>query len=77
MSTKEQVLEELETLNDDELEAVAEYPAFLKYRARSKASTIDEAQLAALYAEFAEADRELAEEGLTDYADGLQAEDAK
>jgi hypothetical protein len=37
----------------------------------------DEAQLAALYAEFANEDRELAEEGMADYADGLWKEDAQ
>jgi outer membrane protein assembly factor BamD (BamD/ComL family) len=77
MSTKEQVLEELERLSEAELKEVADYLAFLKYRSQSKPLVVNEAQLAALYAEFAEEDRELAEEGMADYAEGLRAEDNK
>ena len=36
---------------------------------------LDEGQLAALYAEFFEEDRELAEAGMSDYADVLAKED--
>jgi hypothetical protein len=38
---------------------------------------LDEDQLTKLYAEFAEEDRELAEEGMADYADALTKEDTK
>ena len=38
---------------------------------------LDEAQLASLYAEAADEDRTLADEGLVDYASGLLAEDAE
>ena len=38
---------------------------------------LDDAQLAALYAEFAEADRKLAEEGIEDYERSLTSEDAE
>jgi len=38
--------------------------------------TLEEAQLATLYAEFAEDDQELAEEGIAEYAQGLLREDA-
>jgi hypothetical protein len=76
MSTKEQVLEDLETLSEAELKEVAEYLAFLKYRSSNAAYVVDESQLAALYAGFAEEDRKLAEEGMTDYAAGLM-KDAK
>ena len=46
---------------------------------RTFASTteLDDAQLAALYAEFAETDRKLAEEGIEDYETGLASEDAE
>ena len=37
---------------------------------------LNEAQLAALYSEFAAEDRDLADEGLDDYARGLASEDA-
>ena len=38
---------------------------------------LDEMQLTALYAEFAEDDRHLAEEGIEDYESGLVGEDAR
>lgn len=77
MSTQKEVLEELETLSNAELKEVTEYLAFIKFRSRRKPHVIDELQLATLYAEFTEEDRDLAEEGMTDYARGLMAEDAK
>lgn len=77
MSTKEQILEVIETLSDAEIKEVAEYVAFLRHRSRSKPRAIDESQLATLYAEFGEEDRNLAEEGMSDYGDGLMEEDAK
>ena len=76
MSTKEQVLEEIESLSEAEIKEVAEYLEFLKYRSRSKSHVVDESQLAALYAEFAEEDRNLAEESISDYAEGLMKEDS-
>ncbi|OLE51740.1 MAG: hypothetical protein AUG51_21545 [Acidobacteria bacterium 13_1_20CM_3_53_8] len=76
MSTKEQVLEELESLNEAELKEVAEYLAFLKFRSRKGVRVVDESKLAALYAEFAEEDRNLAKEGMADYAENLAKEDA-
>jgi hypothetical protein len=77
LSIKEQVVEELITLGEEELKEVAEYLAFLKFRARRTAPTFDEAQLAALYTEFADEDRKLAEEGLADYVEGLIEEDVR
>jgi hypothetical protein len=76
MSTKEQVLEEIETLSEAEVEEVAEYVAFLKYRSRSKPRVVDDSRLASLYAEFADEDQRVAEEGMADYAEGLAKEDA-
>ena len=38
---------------------------------------LDEAQLTALYAQFAHDDRSLAEEGMEDYQRGLVGEDAR
>ena len=76
MLVKEHVIHELEDLNDLELRQVAEYVSFLKYRARLEPiPLLDENQIAALYGEFAEEDRELAEEGMADYLSGLQRED--
>ncbi|HEX8844061.1 MAG TPA: hypothetical protein VF791_05430 [Pyrinomonadaceae bacterium] len=71
MSIKEQVVEELSSLSEEEIKEVAEYLAFLKFRARRAAPSIDETQLATLYAEFGDEDRNLAEEGMADYAESL------
>jgi hypothetical protein len=76
MSIKEQVVEELRTLTEAELKEVAEYLAFLKFRARHPAPMVNESQLAALYAEFADEDRLLAEDEMADYIEGLVEEDA-
>ena len=78
MSIKEKLAQELDRMSKAELEQVAEYMAFLKFRARHKPTPLlDEAQLAALYAEFADEDRELAEEGMSDYVKGLLREDSR
>ena len=73
MSLKEFVAHEVETLEENELHAVAEYVSFLKFRARTSS---DEARLSALYAEFEQEDREMAEAGLNDYAPALAQEDS-
>ena len=76
MSIKEQVVQELGSLSESELKQVADYVAFLKFQARIKSmADLDEARLANLYAEFADEDRELAEEGMSDYIEGLLKED--
>jgi hypothetical protein len=73
MSPKEHVTQELNRLSEADLRQVAEFVAFLKFRARlSVTPVLDEAQLAALYAEFADEDSALAEEGMSDCAAGLQ-----
>jgi len=75
MSLKEQVICELDSLSEADLKQVAEYLAFIKFRVRAKSMpALDETQLASLYAEFADEDRELAEEGMSDYAEGLASE---
>jgi hypothetical protein len=78
MSIKEQVAHELDSLSENELKQVAEYVAFLKFRARINwMPALDETQLAALYSEFADEDRKLAEAGISDYAEGLVKEDTR
>ncbi len=74
MSLKEYVAHEVETLGEKELQAVAEYVSFLKFRSRA---SLDEARLASLYSEFEQEDRELAESGMKDYAQALAQEDAQ
>lgn len=76
ISTKEQVLTTLADFNEAQLKQVAEYLEFLKFRQRQIEPNIDETELAALYAEFADEDRELAENGLAEYAHNLKREDS-
>ena len=68
---------EIETLDEGQLKKVADFIDFIKFRARySTLPTVDEDRLGALYAEFAEEDRELAEEGIAEYRTMLKKEDA-
>jgi hypothetical protein len=77
VAIKAQVTQALDELNEAELQQVAEYVAFLRFRARhALPQTVDTNQLAALYAEFADEDQHLAEEGMAAYDDALHAEDA-
>ena len=76
MTLKEQVREDLERLDEGGLREVADFVAFLQFRTRRTTPDWDEAKMAALYAEFAEEDRALAEAGMSDYATGLAREDA-
>ncbi len=76
ISTKEKVVTGLAELNDTQLQTVAEFLEFLKFRERRKFETqFDDAELETLYAEFADEDRELAEVGLAEYAANLERED--
>ena len=77
ISTKEKVVTGLAELDDTQLQTVAEFLEFLKFRKRRKFETqFDDVELAALYAGFADEDRELAEVGLSEYAENLEREDA-
>lgn len=77
ISTKEKVVTSLAELNDSQLQTVAEFLEFLKFRERRKSEPqFEDAALEALYGEFADEDRELAEAGLTEYAANLKGEDA-
>lgn len=76
MLTKQEIAKELDRLNQEELNQVADYLTFLRYRSRIKLMpNLDDAHLSALYTEFAEEDRELAEQGMSAYADALRKED--
>jgi len=78
MSPKETVIQALEDLNEAELRQVAEYLAFLRFRERHRAiPPLDDARIASLYAEAADEDRALAEQGMAEYQAGLLAEDAR
>jgi len=76
ISTKEKVVTTLAELNDTQLQTVAEFLEFLKFRERRKFETqFDDVELEALYGEFADEDRQLAETGLSEYAANLEHED--
>ena len=77
MNLKEEVTRQLDNFTDAELYEVVQYLALLRYRSRITPHDYDERQLAALYGEFGEEDRALAEEGITDYATALTKEDAE
>lgn len=75
-STREQVITRLAELSEAQLQTVAEFLAFLKFHERRQsASLFDEAELAALYGEFADEDRAMAEAGLAEYAAQIGRED--
>ncbi len=76
--TKEKVSSDIINLNDVQLRQVAEFLDYLKFKETSKRPRqFDESEIAKLYQEFSEEDRELAETDLADYAENLNFEDAK
>ena len=76
--TKEKVSSDIINLNDVQLRQVAEFLDYLKFKEKSKRRRqFDESEIAKLYQEFSEEDRELAETDLADYAENLNFEDAK
>lgn len=77
VALKDLLRQEIETLNEEQLKQVSDYIAFLKFRSRASSWQIDQSQLAALYGEFAEEDRQLVEEGWDAYAELLRLEDVK
>lgn len=76
ISTREKVVTNLSDLTEVQLKQVADYLEFLKFRGRREDSPqVDDAELEAIYAEFANEDRDLAEAGLAEYALNLERED--
>ncbi len=71
----EAIKQELENLSATQLQQVADFIAFLKFRDRYRVSSIDPSQLASLATEFASEDCALAEAGMSDYAAMLERED--
>ncbi|MEG3927896.1 MULTISPECIES: hypothetical protein [unclassified Microcoleus] len=73
---RELIQQELEKFDREQLQQVFEFISFLKFRARLVTiPAIDETNLAALYSEFAEEDRQLAELGISEYSELLKHED--
>lgn len=78
MSVKEEVFADINTLNETQLQQIADYLSFVKYQAyRRFKPSMDEDQLAGLYAEFADEDVASAEETMADYATELATEDIR
>ena len=78
MTVKESLVKEIKALNEQQLHEVEEYVAFLKFRSRFMSPpSFDENRIAKLYGKFAKEDRNLAEEGITDYVSSLIKEDRK
>ncbi len=76
--TKEKLSSEIINLNDVQLRQVAEFLDYLKFKEKSKRPRqFDESETAKLYKEFGEEDRELSENGIAEYAESLNFEDAK
>jgi hypothetical protein len=76
MKVKEGLVKEIKSLNEQQLHEVKEYVAFLKFRSRFMSTqSFDENRIAKLYSKFAKEDRDLAEEGMTDYMTNLIKED--
>ena len=75
MNTKEQINQQFKQLNEEQLKQVANFIAFLKFREKLIKPNLNTEKLAQLYQEFAEEDRQLAEEGINEYANLLTQED--
>jgi len=73
--TKEKLQQEIEQFNDEQLQQIAEFIEFLKFRSRFHQKAVEMHKFATLYQEFAQEDQELAEEGMSDYIGQLQKED--
>ena len=74
-ATKEKLKQEIEQFNDEQLQQIAEFIDFIKFRTRFCQKSVDMDQFAHLYQEFAQEDRELAEAGMADYVEQLKQED--
>ncbi len=78
MTIKEYVSHSLDSLSEAELEEIANYLAFLRFRSRLHGvPPLEVESIAALYREFGDEDRRIAEEGLAEYNASLIAEDAR
>ena len=72
----ETVKQDLDRLTHNQIQQVADFIAFLKFRnQRQHRVVLDPIQLSKLFTEFADEDRTFAEEGMSDYATMLYQED--
>lgn len=75
MTTKEKINQQLEQLSEEQIDQVSEFIAFLKFREKFINHIINTERISQLYQEFAEEDRQLAEQGINEYAELLKQED--
>jgi hypothetical protein len=73
--TSEAIKQDIDQLTTEQLQQVADFIAFLKFRSKRSRIVLDPVQLASLATEFAEEDHSLAEAGMGDYAVMLAQED--
>ena len=73
--SQEHLTKQIKGLNDQQLKQVSEFIDFLKFKDRCADLKLDETEMAQLYQEFAEEDRQLAELGMDEYAEALSLED--
>ena len=71
----EAVKQDIDQLSREQVQQVADFIAFLKFRDQRRRIVLDPAQLVPLADEFAEEDWAFAELGMGDYADMLHQED--
>jgi hypothetical protein len=75
--SSEALKQDLDQLTKDQLQQVADFIAFLKFRNKRRRAVLDPTQLALLSTEFAEEDLALAEVGMSNYAAMLVQEDQR
>jgi hypothetical protein len=74
--SSETLKQDLDLLTNEQLQQVADFIAFLKFRdKRHSQIVLNTTQLASLATEFAEEDRAFAEVGMSDYSKMLEDED--
>ncbi len=73
--SSETVKRDIDLLTSDQLQQIADFIAFLRFRDKRQHIVLDPEQLALLATEFADEDRAIAEEGINDYAKMLLQED--
>ena len=72
---KDSLKQEIDRFNDEQLKQVADFIAFIKFQTEFTRQNTDVSQFANLYQEFSQEDRELAEAGISEYAELLNSED--
>jgi hypothetical protein len=75
VASKDSLIEQIDSLNEEQLKEVGHFIAFLKFRSRTSSWQIDSRQVAEQYKQFAQEDSLLAEEGMDEYANILKQED--